>query len=40
MQWRSRQIMMSFTYRFNKKKTDRDRQPRRDDGGGEGEFMG
>lgn len=40
MQWRSRQIMMSFTYRFNKKKTDRDRQPKREDNGGEGDFMG
>ncbi|MFD2907870.1 TonB-dependent receptor domain-containing protein [Flavobacterium ardleyense] len=40
MQWRSRQIMMSFTYRFNKKKTDRERPQRRDDGGGEGDFMG
>ena len=40
MQWRSRQIMMSFTYRFNKKKNERERPQRKDDGGGEGDFMG
>ena len=41
MQWRQRQVMMTFTYRFNKqKKTKKDRQPRREDNGGEGEFMG
>ena len=39
MQWRERQIMLSFTYRFNKQKNERDRQPRREDGG-EGDFMG
>ena len=38
MQWRVRQINLSFTYRFNKQKNDRDK-PRREEGG-EGEFMG
>uniref|UniRef100_UPI0040474720 TonB-dependent receptor domain-containing protein n=1 Tax=Flavobacterium sp. TaxID=239 RepID=UPI0040474720 len=39
MQWRQRQIMLTFTYRFNKKKNER--ETRRDDnGGGEGDFMG
>jgi outer membrane receptor protein involved in Fe transport len=38
MQWRVRQITLSFTYRFNKQKNDRDK-PRREEGG-EGEFMG
>lgn len=40
MQWRERQIMLTFTYRFNKQKNERDRQQRREDNGGEGEFMG
>lgn len=40
MQWRVRQVMVTFTYRFNKQKNERDRQPRRDDNGGEGDFMG
>lgn len=39
MQWRERQINLSFTYRFNKKKTDREKQPRRDENGGD-EFFG
>ena len=38
MQWRERQINLSFTYRFNKQKNDRERQPKRE--GGEEEFMG
>ncbi|NHN27543.1 TonB-dependent receptor [Flavobacterium jejuense] len=38
-QWRQRQINLSFTYRFNKKKNERDNQRRGDDGGGD-EFMG
>ncbi len=38
-QWRQRQINLSFTYRFNKKKNDRENQKRSDDGGGD-EFMG
>ena len=37
-QWRQRQINLSFTYRFNKKKNERENQ-RREDGGGD-EFMG
>jgi outer membrane receptor for ferrienterochelin and colicins len=37
-QWRQRQITLAFTYRFNKKKNERESQ-RRDDGGGEAEFM-
>jgi outer membrane receptor for ferrienterochelin and colicins len=37
-QWRQRQITLSFTYRFNKKKNDREGQ-RREDGEGGGEFM-
>ena len=39
MQWRQRQIMLTFTYRFNKQKNERDRQPRREDNG-DGDFMG
>jgi hypothetical protein len=38
MQWRERQITLSFTYRFNKQKTDRDKQPKKsgdDNGGGD-----
>lgn len=37
-QWRQRQVTLSFTYRFNKKK-DRDTNQRREDGGGD-EMMG
>ena len=40
MQWRERQVMLTFTYRFNKQKNERDRQPRKEDNGGEGDFMG
>jgi len=43
MQFRKRQFNLSFTYRFNKAKTDRDKntQPRNDGGGdGGGEFPG
>ena len=39
MQWRERQVNLSFTYRFNRKKTDRER-PRGEGGGEEGEYMG
>ena len=39
MQWRERQITLSFTYRFNKQKTDKEKQPKRNgtdsDNGGE-----
>ena len=38
MQMRVRQITLSFTYRFNKQKNDREK-PRREEGG-EGDFMG
>lgn len=40
MQWRVRQVMLTFTYRFNKQKNEKERQPKRDDNGGEGDFMG
>ncbi len=41
MQWRKRSVNLSFTYRFNRKKNERDKQPRRDDGGGgDDEFPG
>lgn len=40
MQWRSRQFTFSFTYRFNKKKTDRDPKAKQNDNGGDPEFMG
>lgn len=40
MQWRVRQITVSLTYRFNKKKEkERDRQPR-NEGGGDEDFQG
>jgi hypothetical protein len=37
MQYRKRQFNLSFTYRFNKSKGERERtpQPRNDDGGGD-----
>lgn len=36
-QWRQRQIILSFTYRFNQKKNRQDRQRNYDDGDGGGE---
>ncbi len=42
MQWRQRQVTLSFTYRFNMSKSDRQKeqqQQRQQDGGGE-EYMG
>lgn len=39
MQWRERQINLSFTYRFNRQKNERDRQ-RRENGEDNGDFMG
>ncbi len=42
-QWRKRQINLSFTYRLNMKKTDKDKNmPKNNDGGGDGggEFPG
>jgi hypothetical protein len=38
MQWRMRQITLSLTYRFNKKKSDRDRPKR--EGGDDNDFQG
>jgi len=38
MQWRERQINLSFTYRFNRQKNERDR-PKRENGD-DGDFMG
>jgi outer membrane receptor for ferrienterochelin and colicins len=38
MQWRKRQFNLSFTYRFNKPKSEKDKnnmQPKNDDGGGD-----
>jgi len=40
MQWRERQITLSFTYRFNKKKGEKEKQPKRGDDGGMDEFPG
>jgi outer membrane receptor for ferrienterochelin and colicins len=41
MQWRTRQITLSFTYRFNKKKNEREKQPKRNnDDGGSDEYGG
>lgn len=40
MQWRERQINLSITYRFNKPKNEKERMPRRDNNGDDGEFMG
>jgi outer membrane receptor for ferrienterochelin and colicins len=39
MQMRARQIMLSFTYRFNKAKNEKER-PKKPQGEGEGEFQG
>lgn len=35
MQWRTRQVNLTFTYRFNKKKNERERQMNREEGGEE-----
>jgi hypothetical protein len=37
MQWRERQITLSLTFRFNKLKTDREKQPKRESGDGGGD---
>ena len=37
-QWRERQVNLSFTYRFNRKKNERERP--RNEGGEDGEYMG
>lgn len=39
MQWRERQFNLSFTYRFNKPKSERE-QPKRNQGDNEGDFQG
>jgi len=40
MQWRTRQIMLSFTYRFNKKKGEKEKQPKKDTDNGDDNFPG
>lgn len=40
MQWRERQVTLSFTYRFNMKKNERQREQRDQQGGGDDEYMG
>jgi outer membrane receptor for ferrienterochelin and colicins len=40
MQFRKRQFNLSFTYRFNKPKGEKNPQPKNEDGGGGGEFPG
>ncbi|MFT3796385.1 TonB-dependent receptor domain-containing protein [Flavobacterium sp.] len=40
MQWRERQITLSFTYRFNKKKGEKEKQPKRSDDGSNDDFPG
>ncbi len=40
MQFRQRQINLSFTYRFNKQKSDREKQPKREGEGDNGDFGG
>lgn len=41
MQWRERQFTLSFTYRFNKQKNEREKQPKKSmNEGGEMEFQG
>lgn len=40
MQWRVRQVNLSFTYRFNKKKNEKERQPKREQGEDGGDFQG
>ncbi len=39
MQWRQRQVNLSFTYRFNKQKNEREKQQKRESGSDD-EFMG
>ena len=40
MQWRKRQVTVSFTYRFNKQKSDKEKQPKREGEGDNGDFGG
>ena len=39
-QWRSRQVTLSFTYRFNKKKNEKERRSGQQDNDGGGDFPG
>jgi len=38
MQFRQRQINLSFTYRFNKVKNEKERQPKNENNGDNGDF--
>lgn len=40
MQFRKRQVTLSFTYRFNKLKSEKERQPKKDGEGDNGDFGG
>jgi outer membrane receptor protein involved in Fe transport len=40
MQFRKRQVTLSFTYRFNKQKSEKERQPKKDGEGDNGDFGG
>lgn len=40
MQWRERQFTLSFTYRFNKSKNEKEKQPKRNQDGEGGDFQG
>jgi outer membrane receptor for ferrienterochelin and colicins len=40
MQFRKRQVTLSFTYRFNKQKSDKEKQPKKDGEGDSGDFGG
>ena len=40
MQWRERQLTLSFTYRFNKQKGDKEKSPKRDNDSGGEDFQG
>ena len=40
MQWRERQFTLSFTYRFNKAKNEREKQPRKMQNDNEGDYQG
>ena len=40
MQWRVRQFSLSFTYRFNKPKNEKERQPRKMQNDNEGDYQG
>ncbi|MFV8369662.1 TonB-dependent receptor domain-containing protein [Flavobacterium sp. LB2R40] len=40
MQWRERQFSLSFTYRFNKPKNEKEKQPRKTQNDNEGDYQG